>query len=56
MVFDAMIDEEANEWQITGPELQCLYENLMSNNFRKTAFVEKKMWIVKEAIQSKGLY
>ena len=23
-------------------KLQCLYENLMSNNFRKTAFLKKK--------------
>ena len=25
----------------TCEKLQCLYENLMSNNFRKTAFVKK---------------
>ena len=25
----------------TGEKLQCLYENLMSNNFRKTALLEK---------------
>ena len=24
-------------------KLQCLYENLMSNNFCKTAFLKKKM-------------
>ena len=24
----------------TGEKLQCLYENLMSNNFRKTALLE----------------
>ena len=25
----------------TGEKLQCLYENLMSNNFRKTALLKK---------------
>ena len=25
----------------TGEKLQCLYENQMSNNFRKTAFLKK---------------
>ena len=26
----------------TGEKLQCLYENLMSNNFRRTAVLKKK--------------
>ena len=35
-VSDAIL----TSWQ-TCEKLQCLYENLMSNNFRKTAFLKK---------------
>ena len=34
-VFDAIITSRQ-----TREKLQCLYENLMSNNFRKTAFLK----------------
>ena len=36
-------------------KLQCLYENLMSNNFRKTAFLNKNM-NCKLKLRSKGFY
>ena len=39
-VFDAILTSRQ-----TREKLQCLYENLMSNNFRKTA-VRKKISIV----------
>ena len=39
-VFDAILTSRQ-----TCEKLECLYENLMSNNFRKTA-VLKKMWFV----------
>ena len=35
-VFDAILTSRQ-----TREKLQCLYENLMSNNFRKTAVLEK---------------
>ena len=37
MVFDAILTSRQ-----TCEKLQCLYENLMSNNFRKTAVLKKK--------------
>ena len=36
-VFDAVLTSRQ-----TREKLQCLYENLMSNNFRKTAVLNKK--------------
>ena len=36
-VFDAILTSRQ-----TREKLQCLYENLMSNNFRKTAVLKKK--------------
>ena len=39
----------------TREKLQCLYENLMSNDFRKTASSEKNM-ICKLKLHSKGFY
>ena len=39
-VFDAILTSRQ-----TREKLQCLYENIMSNNFRRTAFL-KKIWIV----------
>ena len=39
-VFDAILTSRQ-----THEKLQCLYENLMSNNFRGTA-VLKKIWFV----------
>ena len=35
-VFDAILTSRQ-----TSEKLQCLYENQMSNNFRKTAFLKK---------------
>ena len=35
-VFDAILTSRQ-----TREKLQCLYENLMSKNFRKTAFLKK---------------
>ena len=29
---------------LPGEKLKCLYENLMSNNFRKTAVLKKKIY------------
>ena len=49
-VFDAIL----TSWQ-TSKKLQCLDENLMSNNFRKAAVVKKKM-TSKLKLQNKGLY
>ena len=40
---------------LTCEKLQCLYENLMSNNFRKTAVLKKNI-NCKLKLQSKGLY
>ena len=40
-VFDAILTSRQ-----TREKLQCLYENPMSNNFRKTAVLEK-IWTVK---------
>ena len=40
IVFDAILTSRQ-----TREKLQCLYENLMSNNFRKTA-VLKNIWTV----------
>ena len=37
-VFDAILTSRE-----TREKLQCLYENLMSNNFRRTAFLKKNM-------------
>ena len=37
-VFDAILTSRQ-----TREKLQCLYENLMSNNFRITAFLKKKI-------------
>ena len=34
--FDAILTSRQ-----TGEKLQCLYKNLMSNNFRQTALLEK---------------
>ena len=36
-VFDAILTSRQ-----TREKLQCLYENLMSNNFRRTAVLKKK--------------
>ena len=46
-VFDAILTSRQ-----TGKKLQCLYENLMSNNFRKMA-VLKKIWIVNQSFTPK---
>ena len=48
-VFDAILTSRQ-----TCEKLQCLYENLMSNNFRKTVFLKKKI-NCKLKLQSKGL-
>ena len=49
-VFDAILtSREMRE------KLQCLYENLISNNFRKTA-VQKKNMNCKLKLHSKGFY
>ena len=48
-VFDAILTSRQ-----TCEKLQCLYENLMANNFRKAAVLEKKM-NCKLKLQSKGL-
>ena len=37
-VFDAILTSRQ-----TGEKLQCLYENLMSNNFRRTAVLNKNI-------------
>ena len=47
MVFDAILTSRQ-----TREKLQCLYENLMSNNFRKKA-VLKKISIVNENYKAK---
>ena len=49
-VFDAILTSRQ-----TREKLQCLYENLMSNNSRKTAVLKKNM-NCKLKVQSKGLY
>ena len=40
-VFDAILTSRQ-----TREKLQCLYENLMSNNFRRTAVLKTKLWFV----------
>ena len=49
-VFDAIL----TSWQ-PRENLQCLYENLMSNNFRKTPLLKKKL-NGKLKLHSKGFY
>ena len=49
-VFDAILTSRQ-----PCEKLQCLYENLMSNNFRKTAILEKNM-NCKIKLHSKGFY
>ena len=49
-VFDDILTKRQ-----TREKLQCLYENLMSNNFRRTA-VLTKISVVNLKLQSKGLY
>ena len=49
-VFDAILTSRQ-----TCDKLQCLYENLMSNNFRKTAESDKNM-TCKLKLRNKGLY
>ena len=48
-VFDAMLTSRQ-----MCEKLQCFYENLMSNNFHKTAVLEKNI-NCKLKLQSKGL-
>ena len=48
-VFDAILTSRQ-----TCKKLQCLFENLMSNNFHKTAVLKKKI-NCKLKLQSKGL-
>ena len=48
-VFDAILTSRQ-----TCEKLQCLYENLMSNNFRKTAVLKNTNCKLK--LQSKGLH
>ena len=50
-VFDAILTSRQ-----TCEKLQCLYENLMSNNFRKTAVLKKISLNCKVKLQSKGFY
>ena len=49
-VFDAILTSRQ-----TCEKLRCLYENLMSNNFRETAVLKKNI-NCKLKLQSKGLY
>ena len=49
-VFDAILTSRQ-----TCRKLQCLCENLMPNNFRKTAVLKKNM-TYKLKLQNKGLY
>ena len=46
-VFDAILKSKQ-----TRQKLQCLYENLISNNFRRTA-VLKKIWFVNQSFTPK---
>ena len=46
-LFDAILTSRQ-----TCEKLQCLYENLMSNNFHKTAFL-KKISIVNKSYKAK---
>ena len=46
-VFDAILTSRQ-----TRKKLQCLYENLMSNNFRRVA-VLKKIWIANSSFTPK---
>ena len=48
--FDAILTSRQ-----TREKLQCFYENLMSNNFRRTAVLKKNM-TRKLKLQSEGLY
>ena len=51
-VFDAILTSRQ-----TRQKLQCLYENLMSNNFGKMAVLKKKNDMTcKLKLQNKGLY
>ena len=47
-LFDAILTSRQ-----TREKLQCLYENLMSNNLRSTAVLEK-IWIVNESFTPKN--
>ena len=47
-VFDAILTSRQ-----TRKKLQCLYENLMSNNFRKTAVLKKNISIVNLSYKAK---
>ena len=49
-VFDAILTSRQ-----TRDKLQCLYENLSSNNFRKTAVLKKKTFC-KLKLHSSGFY
>ena len=49
-VFDAILTSRQ-----TCEKLQCLYENLLSNDFRKTAVLKKNM-SCKLKLQNKGLW
>ena len=49
-VFDAILTSRQPR-----EKLQCLYENLISNNFRKTAILKKNM-NCKQKLHSKGFY
>ena len=49
-VFEAILTSRQ-----TCEKLQCLYGNLMSNDFRKTAVLKKNM-TCKLKLQNKGLY
>ena len=49
--FDAILTSRQ-----TREKLQCLYENLMSNNFRKTNGCSEINMTSKLKLQNKGLY
>ena len=49
-VFDAILTSRK-----TCEKLQCLFKNVMSNNFRKTAVLKKKNMTCKLTLQNKGL-
>ena len=48
MVFDAILTSRQ-----TLEKLQCLYENLMSHNFRKTTVLEKNEFTPKDFTEKK---
>ena len=50
-VFDSILMSRP-----THEKLQCLYGNLMSNNFRKTAVMKKSVMNCKLKLHSKGFY